>query len=111
MRYFSWLAAAVVSGEGSNSPKRVSFDNPPRPGPGWNHRGYRRFRCRDCGRQFNERSAGVLNRAQYPSDVIALAVLGRLRHRLTLRDLSEMFLLRGIVFSHEAERDWEARAR
>jgi hypothetical protein len=22
---------------------------------------YRRFRCRDCGRQFNERSAGVLN--------------------------------------------------
>ena len=25
-------------------------------------RGYRRFRCRTCGRQFNERSAGVLNR-------------------------------------------------
>ena len=24
--------------------------------------GYRRFRCRDCGKQFNERSAGVLNR-------------------------------------------------
>ena len=24
--------------------------------------GYRRFRCRDCGRQFNERSGGVLNR-------------------------------------------------
>ena len=24
--------------------------------------GYRRFRCRECGRQFNERSAGVLNR-------------------------------------------------
>jgi hypothetical protein len=22
--------------------------------------GYRRYRCRDCGRQFNERSAGVL---------------------------------------------------
>ena len=28
--------------------------------------GYRRFRCRDCGKQYNERSAGVLNRAQYP---------------------------------------------
>jgi len=26
-----------------------------------------------------------------------------------LRDLTEMFLLRGIVFSHEAVRDWEAR--
>ena len=60
--------------------------------------GYRRYRCRDCGRQFNERSAGLLNRTQYPSDVIALVVLWRLRYRLTLRDLSEMFLQRGIVF-------------
>ena len=72
-------------------------------------RGYRRFRCRDCGRQSNERSAGSLNRAQYPSDVIALVVLWRLRYRLTLRDLSEMFLQRGIVFSHEAVREWEAK--
>ncbi len=71
--------------------------------------GYRRFRCRDCGRQSNERSAGMLNRTQYPSDVIALVVLWRLRYRLTLRDLCEMFLLRGIVFSHEAVRDWEAK--
>ena len=31
-------------------------------------RGYRRFRCRDCGKQFNERSGGLLNRTQYPSD-------------------------------------------
>ena len=30
--------------------------------------GYRRFRCRGCGKQFNERSAGLLNRTQYPSD-------------------------------------------
>ena len=36
-------------------------------------------------------------------------VLWRLRYRLTLRDLAEMFLVRGIVFSHEAVRDWEAK--
>src|ERR671927_864674 len=71
--------------------------------------GYRRFRCRDCGREFNERSGGLLNRTQYPSDVIALVVLWRLRYRLTLQDLSEMFLERGIVFSHEAVREWEAK--
>ncbi|HJS87623.1 MAG TPA: IS6 family transposase [Acetobacteraceae bacterium] len=71
--------------------------------------GYRRFRCRDCGRQFNERSGGLLNRTQYPSDVIALVVLWRLRYRLTLQDLSEMFLQRGIVFSHETVREWEAK--
>jgi transposase-like protein len=31
--------------------------------------GYRRFRCRDCRRQFNERSGGLLNRTGLPSDV------------------------------------------
>ena len=72
-------------------------------------RGYRRFRCRDCGKQYNERSGGLLNHTQYPSDVIALVVLWRLRYRLTLRDLAEMFLVRGIVFSHEAVREWEAK--
>src|SRR6202167_2590345 len=71
--------------------------------------GYRRFRCRTCGKQFNERSTGLLNRSQYPSDVIALVVLWRLRYKLSLRDLAEMFLIRGIVFSYEAVRDWEAK--
>src|ERR1700742_5198021 len=71
--------------------------------------GYRRFRCRDCGKQFNERSESLLNRAQYTSDVMALVVLWRLRYKLSLRDLPEMFLIRGIVFSHEAVRDWEAK--
>jgi putative transposase len=71
--------------------------------------GYRRFRCRDCGKQFNERTGGSLNRAQYPSDVIALVVFWRLRYKLSLRDLPEMFLLRGIEFTYEAVRDWEAK--
>jgi hypothetical protein len=71
--------------------------------------GYRRFRCRACGKQFNERTGSVLNRAQYPSDVIALVVLWRLRYKLSLRDLPEMFAVRGIVFSYEAVREWEAK--
>ena len=66
-------------------------------------------RCRSCGKQFNERSAGSLNRAHYPSDVIALVVLWQLRYRPTLRDLAEMFLQRGLDFSHEAVREWEAK--
>jgi putative transposase len=70
--------------------------------------GYRRFRCRDCGRQFNERSHGVLNRTSLPSDIIAFVVFCRLRYRLTLRDLSEIMALRGIEISHETVRDWEA---
>src|SRR6202035_1653376 len=71
--------------------------------------GYRRFRCRDCGKQFNERSDGVLNRASLPSDIIAFVVFCRLRYRLTLRDLSEITLLRGFTVSHESIRRWEAK--
>jgi transposase-like protein len=60
-------------------------------------------------KQFNERTGGSLNRTQYSSDVIALVVFWRLRHKLSLRDLPEMFLLRGIQFTYEAVRDWEAK--
>jgi putative transposase len=71
--------------------------------------GYRRFLCRDCNRQINERRGGVLNRTCLPSDIIAFVVFCRLRYRLTLRDLSEILLLRGIVVSHEATRDGETK--
>jgi putative transposase len=45
-------------------------------------RGYRRFRCHACGKQFNKRSRRILNWARYPSDVIALVVFWRLHYKL-----------------------------
>jgi putative transposase len=51
----------------------------------------------------------VPNRLQLPTDVVFLIVLWRLRMKLSLRDLTEILLLRGLVFSHEAVRDWEAK--
>jgi putative transposase len=71
--------------------------------------GYRRFRCLDWHEAGNERSSGLLNRTLYPSDVIALVVLWRLRYKLSLRDLAEMFLIRGFVFIYGAVRNWEAK--
>src|SRR3954451_25199122 len=71
--------------------------------------GYRRFRCRTCGKQFNESYDTLLNRPQSPSDVIALVVLCRRRYKLSLRDLPEIFPVRGIVFSHDAVRESEAK--
>jgi putative transposase len=38
---------------------------------------------------------------------VFLVVFWRLRYKLSLRDLAEMFLIRGIEFTHEAVRDWE----
>ncbi len=71
--------------------------------------GYRTFRCRACRRGFNERTGTPFNHLQYPTDVVLLVVLWRLRYKLSLRDLAEMFLPRGVVCTHEAVRDWEAR--
>jgi putative transposase len=71
--------------------------------------GYRHFRCRDCKRVFNERTGTPFNRLQYPTDIVSLVVLWRYRYKLSLRDLAEMFLQRGIIFTHEAVRDWESK--
>ncbi len=46
---------------------------------------------------------------QYPTALVPLAVLWRLRYKRSLRGLAELVLARGGIFSHEAVRDWEAR--
>jgi transposase-like protein len=71
--------------------------------------GYKVFRCKVCRRLFNERTGTAFNHLQFPTDIVLLAVLWRLRYKLSLRDLAQMFLERGFEFTHEAVRDWEAR--
>ncbi len=71
--------------------------------------GYRIFRCSACRRQFNERTGTQFNFLEFPTDIVLLVVLWRVRYKLSLRDLAEMFLERGFEFTHEAVREWEAR--
>jgi putative transposase len=71
--------------------------------------GYATFFCSACQRSFNERTGTPFNYLEVPTDVVLLVVLWRLRYKLSLRDLAEMFLARGFVFTHETVRDWEAR--
>jgi len=49
------------------------------------------------------------NHLQAPTDIALLVVLWRLRYKLSLRDLAEMFLTRGFSFTHETVREWEER--
>jgi transposase-like protein len=71
--------------------------------------GSRTFRCSVWRRGFNERTGTPFNFLEYPPDMVLLVVLWRLRYKLSLRDLAELFLERGFVFTHEAIRDWAAR--
>ncbi len=71
--------------------------------------GYRVFRCHSCGAMFNERTGTAFNDLQFPTDIVMLVVLWRVRYKLSLRDLAEMFLMRGYQFTHETVRAWEMR--
>src|ERR1043165_6154826 len=71
--------------------------------------GYRMFCCRACRRTFNERTGTPFNHLQVPTAVALLVVLWRLRYKLSLRDLAEMFLTRGFTSADEAVREWVER--
>lgn len=49
------------------------------------------------------------NYLEVPTGIVFLVVLWRLRYKLNLRDVAEMFLERGFVFIHETVRNWESR--
>src|SRR5215207_2302805 len=71
--------------------------------------GYSVFRCGGCRRKCNERTGTPFNYLELPTDIVFEIVLCRLRYKLSLRNLAEIFLLRGFEFTHEAVREWEER--
>jgi putative transposase len=71
--------------------------------------GYLRFWCERCKRTLNERAATPSNFLEVPNDIMFEVVLWRARHKLSVRDLAEMFLQRGFRSTHETVREWEVR--
>ena len=49
-----------------------------------------------CGRTFDERPGTTFNNLQYPTDIVLLVVVWRIRYKLSLPDLVEMFAMRGL---------------
>ena len=71
--------------------------------------GYRIYFCRACKRRFNERTGTAFNDLQFPTDIVLMAVLWRLRYKLGFRDVAELLWQRGFKISHETIRTWEFR--
>ena len=69
---------------------------------GCNESGYSRFRCRGCGRRFNERTGTPFNYLEFPSDIVFQVVVFRLLFKFSPRDL---VLMRGYQFTHETVRE------
>src|SRR5215510_3949098 len=103
------------SGEESASGRREKMDCPHCKSSATTERlegtelGDRRGRCGTCQQGFNERTGTLFNRLQYPTDVVCVLVLWRFRYKLSLRDLSDMCLDRGMEFPDEAVREWETK--
>src|SRR3954464_12004742 len=55
--------------------------------------GYCRFRCRQCGCRFNERTGTPFNHLEFPTDIVFQVVLFRLLFKLSLRDLVRRSLI------------------
>jgi putative transposase len=56
--------------------------------------GYLQYRCRDCDKQYNERTGSPLNYIQYPTEIVMLAVHYYDRFRNSLDDVVELMLMR-----------------
>ena len=72
-------------------------------------RGSRTSACRACRRTFNERTGTPVNDLQYPTDIVLLAVLWRLRYTRSFRDVAALLLERGFGVTHETIRIWAFR--
>jgi putative transposase len=71
--------------------------------------GYAPFFCPTCKHTLNDRTGASFNELEVPTDIVLLVVLWRLRYKLSLRDVAELFLERGFVFTHETVRDGDKR--
>ena len=61
--------------------------------------GYKKHRCRDCGKQFNERTGTPFNFIEYPTEVVMIAVHYYYRFKGSLDDVVELMVMRGFHLS------------
>lgn len=68
--------------------------------------GYQQYRCRECNKQFNERTGTKLNFIEYPSEVVMIAVHYYYRFKVSLADVVELMMMRGFHLSHQTVHNW-----
>ena len=54
------------------------------------HLGYQQFTCRECAKQFNERTGTQFNFIAYPNEIVMYVVHGYYRFKLSLNDVVEL---------------------
>ena len=68
--------------------------------------GYAQFHCRNCNRQYNERTGTKLNFIEYPTEVVMMAVHYYYRFKVSLDDVVELMAMRGLHLCHQTVHNW-----
>ncbi len=71
--------------------------------------GYKQFRCRGCGKQFNDRTGTEFNFIEYPTEVVMIALHYYFRFKVSLNDVVELMAMRGFHLSHQTVHNWVQR--
>jgi len=71
--------------------------------------GYQQFRCRKCGKQFNERTGTPFNFIEYPTEVVMIALHYYFRFKVSSDDVVELMAMRGFHLSHQTVHNWAHR--
>lgn len=67
---------------------------------------YLQYRCRDCARQYNERTGTVFNFIEYPTEIVIMTVIYYYQFKTSLDDVVKLMLMRGIELSHQTVLNW-----
>jgi len=68
--------------------------------------GYEQHHCRQCGKQYNERTGTKLNFIEYPTEVVMMTVFYYYRFKVSLDDVVELMTMRGFHLCHQTVHNW-----
>jgi transposase-like protein len=68
--------------------------------------GYEQYRCRSCGKQYNERTGSKLNFIEYRTEVVMIAIHYYYRFKVSLDDVVELMAMRGFHLCHQTVHNW-----
>ena len=67
---------------------------------------YKRYYCRECCKEYNERTGTPFNYLTHRNEVVMLAVHYYYRFKVSLNDVVELMLMRGFNLSHQTLHNW-----
>lgn len=71
------------------------------------YKDYQKYKCKNCGKQFTERSFSFFSRHRYPDYVISNAIL--LNHQISTRMTKHFFRQNNVYFSHVSVYNWSKK--